>query len=489
MSSVTVLTPHGRRQVVKIEPNKTILWILEKVCEKYTEFQAENYNLKHHNKIVDLNQFFRFSGLPNNCTLEMAENDKKRVAQDVVICLQLEDGTRLNADFQPTKTLSEIITEMCPEKSSSDQSPVVIYMRNEIHGDNLTTTTLKSLGLTSGGRALFRLINSDPESLKVQANVSAPLPQKPKDEEEEKPKVKFSGESSTVFQNECGKQLKEEVKIEERQSENAMDVDEGFKESETDETPVKAPPKEPEIQKVIESIEQVQPPQPDPVINILDNRGTIIFSLDSIQISPIDLPDSFFELTESDVRMLYRELRNQVDNNENAPLMTSELRKLEENKKILNQLATYKSCAIRIQLPSRHVIQSKFSTVETVGAVMDFVKGFLINPDIEFYLFQTPPKTILDQASTLVEANCVPSALLHFGCEEKSNEFLKPEYLEKLSSGFGAARVLLSSNETVSQAEDSEATSSSHSVPKNFMESKASGKPTGTIPKWFKPNK
>lgn len=312
----------------------------------------------------------------------MAENDKKRVVQDVVICLQLEDGTRLNANFQPTKTLSEIITEMCPEKSCSDQSPVVIYMRNEIHGDNLNTTTLKSLGLTSGGRALLRLINSDPESLKVQANVSAPLPQKPKEEEEDKPKVKFSGESSTVFQHESGKQVKKE----EKQPENSMDVDEGFKESETDETPVKTPHKEPEVQKVIESIEQVLSPQPDPIINILDNRGTIIFSLDSIQISPIDYPDSFFELTESDVRMLYRELRNQVDNNENAPLMTSELRKLEENKKILNQLATYKSCAIRIQLPSRHVIQSKFSTVETVGAVMDFVKEFLINPDVEFYL-------------------------------------------------------------------------------------------------------
>ena len=79
--------------------------------------------------------------------------------------------------------------------------------------------------------------------------------------------------------------------------------------------------------------------------------------------------------------------------------------------------------------------------------------------------------------------------MLHFGCEDKSSEFLKPEYLEKLSSGFGAARVLLSSNETVSQEECSEASSSSHSVPKNFMESKATGKPTGTVPKWFKPNK
>ncbi|CAG9801781.1 unnamed protein product [Chironomus riparius] len=488
MSSVTVLTPHGRRQVVKIEPNKTILWILEKVCEKYTEFQAEDYNLKHHNKIVDLNQFFRFSGLPNNCTLEMSESGKKRVEQDVVICLQLEDGTRLNGSYQPTKTLYEIITDMCPEKSSSDQSPVVIYMRNEIHGDNLNTTTLKSLGLTSGGRALLRLINSDPESLKVQANVSAPLPQKPKEEEDDKPKAKSSGEPSTSFQLQSFQQLKDEVKKVANQPKVDMDVDEGFKESEPEETPVKQPNKEAATQKVIESIEPVQP-QADSVINILDSRGTIIFSLDSIQTSTIDLPDSFFELTESDVRLLYKELRNQVENDENAPLMTSELRKLEENKKILNQLATYKSCAIRIQFPNRHVIQTKFSTVETVGAVMDFIKEFLINPDVEFYLFQTPPKTILEKSSTLVEANCVPSALLHFGCDEKPDDFLKPEYYDKLSSGFGAARVLLSSNDAQSHADDSEASTSCYSAPKNFLESKSSAKPSGTVPKWFKPNK
>lgn len=27
MQSVTVLTPHGRRQVVKVEHNKTVLWV------------------------------------------------------------------------------------------------------------------------------------------------------------------------------------------------------------------------------------------------------------------------------------------------------------------------------------------------------------------------------------------------------------------------------------------------------------------------------
>ena len=96
----------------------------------------------------------------------------------------------------------------------------------------------------------------------------------------------------------------------------------------------------------------------------------------------------------------------------------------------------------------------------------------------------------MDKASTLIEANCVPSALLHFGCDEKvADEFLKPEFYEKLSSGFGAARVLLSSYDTQNQASGSEASSSSHSAPKHFMESKASSKPTGTVPKWFKSSK
>lgn len=408
----------------------------------------------------------------------MVETDKKRVVEDVGVCLQLDDGTRINGNYNPCKSIYEIITEMCPEKCQDN--PVVIYMRSEIYGDALKTESLKSLGV-SGGRVLLRLINSDPESLKTQANISGPLPQKPRlEESEEKPKIiKAAAGPSGAFQLKSVEQLKEKkAEIEEK-----MDVEEQIAEEPKAEIKhIQEHPVEPE--NVIEKV-----PEIPPVINILDSRGTIIFSLDSIQTTSMDLPDSFFELTESDVRMLYRELRQQVDENENAPLMTSELRKLEESKKILNQLATYKNCAIRIQFPNRYVIQSKFSTIETIGAVMEFIKGFLINPEMNFYLFVTPPKTILEKDMTLVESKCVPSALLHFGTDEKFTELLKPEYYEKLSSGSGASRVLLSSGsesiEVVAGTSGEFATKPS--VPKNFMESKASSKPSGTIPKWFKP--
>ncbi len=411
----------------------------------------------------------------------MTETKVKREEQDVTVCLQLDDGSRVNGSYKPSKTLYDMIVEMCPEKSQ--ENPVLIYMRSEIFGDALKSESLKSLGV-SGGRVLLRLINSKPEDLKVQANVSAPLPQKLKMEVEQKSKsVKLSDVGpSGAFQFKNVAQLSENIV----ETEVKMEVEEPEKEK------IEEKKSEVEVnQKVSEDIKPDpvdETPQIPPVINILDSRGTIIFSLDSIQTASLELPDSFFELTESDVRMLYRDLRKQVDENENAPLMTSELRKLEENKKILNQLAAYKHCALRIQLPNRFVIQTKFSIVEKVEAVYDFLREFLVDSNLDFYLYLTPPKTILDKDLTLVEAKCVPSALLHFGTENVSSftELLKPEIYEQQSSGSGASHVLLSSKLSRSEASTSgESSSSKPPVPTNFMESKVSSKPTGTVPKWF----
>lgn len=100
---------------------------------------------------------FRFSGLPNNAQLEMVESDgKRKVATEVVVCLQLEDGSRANGSFTSTDLLSHVIGTLCPDKDVFDKNPCIIYMRKEVYGHNIKNTTLKSLGLT-GGRALLRL--------------------------------------------------------------------------------------------------------------------------------------------------------------------------------------------------------------------------------------------------------------------------------------------------------------------------------------------
>lgn len=115
--------------------------------------------------------------------------------------------------------------------------------------------------------------------------------------------------------------------------------------------------------------------------------------------------------------------------------------------------------------------------------------------EIAFVLVLTPPKQILDRDVTLIESNCVPSALLHFGCDAMSDNHLKPELFEKLSSGSGASRLLLSTNGYQDEAanENEGAGPSSHNpkkaqVTNNFMTSKASAAPSG-LPKWFQPRK
>lgn len=108
---------------------------------------------------------FRFSGLPNNAQLEMAEATKQRTEADVTVMLQLEDGSRQSGEFQPATTVLDIVKKLGGSRSDATDI-VMIYMRTEIYGDALGATTLKSLGLTSG-RAMMRMIHRQPEQLKM----------------------------------------------------------------------------------------------------------------------------------------------------------------------------------------------------------------------------------------------------------------------------------------------------------------------------------
>jgi tether containing UBX domain for GLUT4 len=68
-----------------------LLQVLEDVCNKQG-FQAIDYDLKHHNHILDLTTTIRFSNLPNKAMLEMVEAEKKREESVVTVGLLLEDG-------------------------------------------------------------------------------------------------------------------------------------------------------------------------------------------------------------------------------------------------------------------------------------------------------------------------------------------------------------------------------------------------------------
>jgi tether containing UBX domain for GLUT4 len=90
--------------------------------------------------------------------------------QLIKIALQLEHGGRVIGNYSSDETLDKVVAKAKDKLEIMDDSaePVIIYMRQEIIGEQaLASTSLKKLGLT-GGSAVLRLIHRTPGSLTEQ---------------------------------------------------------------------------------------------------------------------------------------------------------------------------------------------------------------------------------------------------------------------------------------------------------------------------------
>lgn len=186
----------------------------------------------------------------------------------------------------------------------------------------------------------------------------------------------------------------------------------------------------------------------------------MIYSLESVVNSSFeDIPDSFFDVTISDVRVLMSQLKDVTRSMDNAPLMTSKLRELEDAKRTLSQLK-YRETLIRVQFPNRLVLQTVFKPIDTIGRVKEFLGRFLVAEVEEFELCKlsptekgeifmnrnlisvtTPPKTILNDEDRLVELHFVPQALIHFTStgQSQTSNVIREEFLNQLSTAEAAA--------------------------------------------------
>ncbi|CAH0547416.1 unnamed protein product [Brassicogethes aeneus] len=558
MSSVIVLAPNGRRQTVKCTPNTTILQILEEVCKKQG-LKSEEYDIKHHNKVLDTTSTFRFSGLPNNASLELCEIVKIRKESDITLALNLENGTRLMGNFNPNETLSNILKQLCPENATPDKNPVVIYTRREIYGGDLEKTTLKSLGLT-GGRAMIRLMNKAPEELKQQANVSAPLPSKPVEEKPyrsrnlQKSESPFEkSEPMDTSQPSTNKQInktqeeqpKPEIKPQKYEKNPNTDILKLAKERKKSmERTAGTLENKTENKRVINSVNVSQCEcknnqkmevdcslrctkecsNAEATTNLIEDdfvflgtRNAMLFSLETANaVPPEELPDDFYDLTLDDAKKILRDVKRKRFDMENTPLKTSALRNLDDSKQQLRNLSRYKKAIIRVQFPDRTVLQGTFLPTDSIQSVVDFVREFVEEKSLNFYVYTSPPKLILDSTKRLIEVGCVPGALLYFGTHEeiKQEEYLRHDLRNKFTTSSVASlaatkiRTANTRNTCTAMEEDDfdvdENTSPEPGV--NDGASTSSGithqptaaqenygkkvlKTTENVPKWFKPSK
>ncbi|XP_022379247.1 tether containing UBX domain for GLUT4 isoform X3 [Enhydra lutris kenyoni] len=376
---------------------------------------------------------WRFANLPNNAKLEMVPISRSREGpkNTVRIALQLDDGSRLQDTFCSGQTLWELLSHFAQTRECLEQlseaSPVCVYMRDEVTGRaSLQATTLKSLGLT-GGSAIIRFAvkrcssagvsrskapGSPTASLSADQAAGSPLP--PLD-------------SAGLSRGDVSHQDEADIS-------GAGRVDAPAKQISKEPAPAPAPfvpfsgggqrlggpsgsarplmspsaklpksfssPGGPSKPKKSRPGQEPRPEAEPPV-----DRDPVVCHPDLeelLQAWPAELPDEFFEVTVDDVRRRLAQLKSERKRLEEAPLVTKAFRDAQRREK----LERYPKVVLRVLFPDRYILQGFFRPSETVGDLQAFVRSHLGDPELPFYLFITPPKTVLDDPTlTLFQAS------------------------------------------------------------------------------------
>ncbi|XP_013190543.2 tether containing UBX domain for GLUT4 [Amyelois transitella] len=507
-----VLAPNGRRQKVHCTPDTSILQILEDVCIKQG-YQPTDYDLKHHNHVLDLTTTIRFSNLPNKATLEMVEADRRREESNVTICLLLADGERRTADYCPNISLHDLLTSLAPNEYTSFNNPTILYMRQEVTGEPaLRQKTLRHLGLISG-RAILRLLNKDEEAR--QANVSAiyrcPLPAQVntqcsninKDESQKNicptqlPSTS-TAESCVPGPSEVKKSFEHKIfdpiKHIKNVKKSVPNPNEGKQGHQNENNLNNESPMEIEESQILPSNVSNTPSQSslstqenlerrlriEEEVTFLGAQKAIAFVQPDVTEEEFgDLPDDFYDLTIEEVRKLYHELQKNRMELENTPLIPASKKEEMDKQSTQQQLNNYKNAVVRVQFPDRIILQGVFSPNDKIADVITFIKSHLEYPEKPFHIFTTPLKETMDPDMTLFDAKCVPCVHMHFKwAEDDGKPYLREEIYAKQTSSSAAS--LLASKYRAPSRNVGE--SSGNCKKKTSAASSSKNK----VPKWFK---
>ena len=167
---------------------------------------------------------------------------------------------------------------------------------------------------------------------------------------------------------------------------------------------------------------------------------------------------------------------------------------------LFRKLSEFRRCILRVQFPDRHIVQCVFLSGETVAQVKSFLaETVLSDGEKPFDLFITPPKTVLQESDTLLDAGCVPSAVVHVAgqCQIRDSVLEKKSNLPGAQSALREAALKRRQEQQGTSKEEApsmERASSSvpaleRSPPAQQMKTVPDAKSGSKVPKWFKSGK
>ena len=152
-----------------------------------------------------------------------------------------------------------------------------------------------------------------------------------------------------------------------------------------------------------------------PAVETLDRQRTLYRPPpDGHALTRIELPDSFFELTPSEFKILLSETETRRKKAENAGFKTRALREQEE----LERAQKYPKTCIRVRFPDRCSLQVNFLSSEQVSALYEQVKITLAEPTRPFTLYVTPPQRTLDPELSFYASSLSPSSVVYLGWKD-----------------------------------------------------------------------
>ncbi|KXJ95339.1 GLUT4 regulating protein TUG-domain-containing protein [Microdochium bolleyi] len=116
-SNVKVVGTDLRQVTIKVNPNTRLTEVLEQACEKL-KVSPTRYQLKHKQKLVDLSQTYRLSGLVQGAKLELVARSNTPTAISVAVQLPPPEGGRLTKKLPSDFTIWKVLRQFESERDA-----------------------------------------------------------------------------------------------------------------------------------------------------------------------------------------------------------------------------------------------------------------------------------------------------------------------------------------------------------------------------------